>query len=478
MAKHMNHEEFVSRLNEVQPSLVAISTYQNCRTKVLVKCSTCGFQWGARSSDLLRGHGCPRCGGKEKKSTDRFRYEVSEVNPNIEVVGEYINTATKIETRCLICGHYWKANPSTLLSGNGCPLCGGTIKKTQKEFLETLSMRNPDIMVLGEYKNNRTKINVKCTRCGYEWSATPHNLIDARSRCPKCTHSSTSFVEQFILEWLKSVLGEGSVVHRDISTINMELDVYVPKLKLAFEPGSWHWHKDKLENDAIKRKRCLENGIRLITIYDKVPEKEMFSANDVILYPYDIRVKKKSNQIEELLLTVLQEQGYDIDGYNINLDEVVNAAYKNSVKTDTKEFINKLEQKRIDVEVQGTYKSSSSRIRVRCKKCGYIWSPQADTLLSGNSSCRKCGIVKNGKAHLKSQEKFVSEVEEKNPSVEVLGEYIKASERIRVRCRVCGKEWNPVANTLVRKNPSSCPECGKEKMIKTRIANKKESLGL
>ena len=79
---------------------------------------------------------------------------------------------------------------------------------------------------------------------------------------------------------------------------------------------------------------------------------------------------------------------------------------------------------------------------------------------------------------MKSQEKFVSEVEEKNPSVEVLGEYIKASERIRVRCRVCGKEWNPVANTLVRKNPSSCPECGKEKMIKTRIANKKESLGL
>lgn len=467
MAKRLNHNYFVSRLNEVLPSISTISNYQNCRTKILVECNVCGYQWQARTSDLLRGHGCPRCAGKERKTTDRFCEEVAISNPDLEIVGKYVNTSTKIETRCSVCGYSWKASPSSLLKGIGCPSCGGTKKKTQDEFITELAYKNPDIKVLGEYKNNRTKIKIQCIRCGYVWSATPHNLIDARSRCPKCTHSSTSFVEQFILEWLKSVLGEGSVVHRDKSTINMELDVYVPKLKLAFEPGSWHWHKDKLENDAIKRKRCLENGIRLITIYDKVPEKEMFSANDVILYPYDIRVKKKSNQIEELLLTVLHEQGCDIDGYNINLDEVVNAAYKNSVKTDTKEFIDKLEQKRIDVEVLGTYKSSSSRIRVRCKKCGYIWSPQADTLLSGNSSCRKCGIVKNGKAHLKSQEKFASEVEKKNPSVEVLGEYIKASERIRVRCRVCGKEWNPVANTLVCKNPSSCPECGKEKMIKT-----------
>jgi hypothetical protein len=44
-----------------------------------------------------------------------------------------------------------------------------------------------------------------------------------------------------------------------------------------------------------------------------------------------------------------------------------------------------------------------------------------------------------------------------------LGQYIKASERIHVRCRVWGREWNPVANTLIRKNSSACPECGRIK---------------
>lgn len=92
----MNHEDFVSRLNEVLPSLVAISTYQNCRTKVLVRCNICDYQWEARSSDLLRGHGCPRCSWKERKTTDRFRYEVSVVNPNVEVIGAFQDMVKQI----------------------------------------------------------------------------------------------------------------------------------------------------------------------------------------------------------------------------------------------------------------------------------------------------------------------------------------------------------------------------------------------
>ena len=154
-------------------------------------------------------------------------------------------------------------------------------------------------------------------------------------------------------------------------------------------------------------------------------------------------------------------KGVNVDNIAVNLDDVVNVAYKNSVKTDTDEFIEKLSAKGIDVEVIGVYKSSSSRIRVQCKTCGHIWSPRADTLLSGNSSCKKCGVVKNGKAHLKSHEVFISEVDDRNPTVEVMGRYTKAADRIHVRCRICGFEWYPVANSLVRKKPSACPMCYK-----------------
>ena len=472
MPRRKTHDEFVASLKEVTSSISTVGKYHNSRTKILVQCDNCGYQWSALPFDLLYGHGCPRCSGKERKTTFRFREEVAAVNPSIEVVGEYLNTSTKIEVRCIVCGYSWLANPSTLLRGNGCPICGGTKKKSQDEFINKLSDVNPDIELLGEYKNNRTKVLVRCTRCGHEWSATPHNLIDARSRCPRCTHSSTSFMEQFIVEWLSQVLGSAAVKHRDLTAIGAELDVYVPSLCLAFEPGSWHWHKGKLEQDSFKRSRCLNKGIRLITIYDKVPEEDLFVEKDVILYPYDVRAQKRVDQLANLLNSVIQEQGVYVVGLTVDIDKVVDIAYRNSVKTGTEEFIEKLEAKGINVDVLGVYESSSSRIRVQCKTCGHIWSPRADTLLSGNSSCKKCGAMKNGKAHLKSHEKFISEIDERNPTVEIIGRYTKAADRIHARCRLCGYEWYPVANSLVKKKSTACPECGKLKMVETRRKNK------
>ena len=213
-------------------------------------------------------------------------------------------------------------------------------------------------------------------------------------------------------------------------------------------------------------------------------KNQYIDENNIYLYDIDEnnvnfltnKYHFKKDEIEKKLVDILNEQGVQIDIHRIDINEVIYAAYKNSVKTDTDKFIEKLTEKGIDVEVLGTYKSSSSRISVRCKNCGHIWSPQADTLLSGNSSCRKCGVVKNGKAHLKSHTAFVLEVNTINPTVEILGRYVKASERIHVKCRLCGHEWDPVANSLVRKNPSACPECGKKKMIKTDLKSILSSL--
>ncbi len=469
MPRRKTHDEFVEDLKKISPSITALEKYQNCRTKIKVKCECCGYQWKTIPSDLLSGHGCPRCSGKERKTTDRFKEEVAAVNPTIEVVGEYVNTSTKIMVRCRKCGRSWLGNPSTLRNGIGCPFCAGTRKKNQEEFKSKLAIVNPDVEVLGDYKNNHTKILVRCMKCGHKWSTTPHNLIDARSRCPHCTHSSTSFIEQFIVEWLSRALGSDAVRHRDLTAVGFELDVYVPTLKLAFEPGSWYWHKEKKESDSLKRIRCLEKDIRLVTIYDDVPEDELFVATDVFMFPFDVRAQKKYKQLANLLTSVLQEQGVFVDGESFDLEDVAKTAYKNSVKTDTDEFVEKLAAKGINVKVLGVYQSSSSRIRVQCNICGHTWSPRADSLLSGNSRCKKCGVIKNGNAHRKSHDEFVREVNERNPSVEIIGHYTKAADKIHVKCRLCGFEWFPVANTIVMKKPTACPKCGIKKMIKKRM---------
>lgn len=66
--------------------------------------------------------GCPYCSGKYK-TTDDFISEVSAILPDINVLGEYKTARTKIQVRCSKCGHEWAPEARSLLYGQGCPEC-------------------------------------------------------------------------------------------------------------------------------------------------------------------------------------------------------------------------------------------------------------------------------------------------------------------------------------------------------------------
>lgn len=60
-------------------------------------------------------------------------------------------------------------------------------KKTHEEFIKELSIKNPDIEVLEQYKNTDTKIIVRCKTCSHIWSVRPSDLLrDNKTGCPKC----------------------------------------------------------------------------------------------------------------------------------------------------------------------------------------------------------------------------------------------------------------------------------------------------
>jgi hypothetical protein len=122
----------------------------------------------------------------KRKTTQEFKNEMLLVNPNIEVLGEYKGCKQKILVKNKICNHEWRSQPSNLLNGCGCPKCLGK-NKTTKEFIKEMEKINPNIIILGEYVNSTTKILVKNKLCGHEWdSSTPHNL-SLGVCCPICT---------------------------------------------------------------------------------------------------------------------------------------------------------------------------------------------------------------------------------------------------------------------------------------------------
>ena len=61
-------------------------------------------------------------------------------------------------------------------------------RKTTSEFIVELSRINPNIEVLGQYQGAYAKVQCRCKKSNHIWMAVPHNILTKRSGCPNCSH--------------------------------------------------------------------------------------------------------------------------------------------------------------------------------------------------------------------------------------------------------------------------------------------------
>ena len=144
-AKKKTNAQFQKEVQELNSDIEVLSGYTNNHTKVKLRCKTCGNEWMSAPNSLLSNRsGCPICSAKKSvknrtKTHDVFIGELYAINPNIEVLGEYLNCSTKIECRCKICNHIWSTAPNYLVGKNptGCPNCNASKGESRiKGFLD------------------------------------------------------------------------------------------------------------------------------------------------------------------------------------------------------------------------------------------------------------------------------------------------------------------------------------------------------
>ena len=124
---------------------------------------------------------------------------------------EYVNSSTKV---CIICpkhGEFWQT-PRNHLIGQGCPLCNGTFKLTNQEFIEKANLihNNKYDYSKVEYVNSSTKVCIICPKHGEFWQ-TPHHHLNGHG-CSKCRNENNGDrrrhnTEDFIRK-SKSIHGE------------------------------------------------------------------------------------------------------------------------------------------------------------------------------------------------------------------------------------------------------------------------------
>ena len=281
-------EEFKQEMKEINDNIEILGEYKGSNKKIKVRCKIDSYKWEATPHNLLNGSSCPKCSGKIKnKTTEYFINELKEVNNNVEILGQYKGNNIKIKCRCKIDGYEWETIPSSLLRGTGCPKCGRNASKTTEEFVDKMKEINNDIEIIGEYKTSYTKIKCRCKLDGYEWEAKPRNLLSNRG-CPKCnTSKGEKRVANFLDD--RNIEYKQQYKFNDCRSKNkLPFDFYIPSKNIAIEyDGRQHYeiidYFDGLDGfidtkvrDTIKTVYCKENNIKLIRIpywdFDNIEE--------------------------------------------------------------------------------------------------------------------------------------------------------------------------------------------------------------
>lgn len=105
-----------------------------------------------------------------------------------------------------------------------------------------------------------------------------------------------------------------------------------------------------------------------------------------------------------------------------------------------------------NIEFTTEYIASNRPIGCRCKRCGHEFVGYPHNLNKG-VGCPKCFR----KSKMKSVSKFLDEIREILPNIDILSEYTGDSKRIRCRCKIDGYEWSPFAGSLIQGH--GCPMC-------------------
>lgn len=198
MGRKLTFQEVQNRVHEKSPNVIIIGKYINTRTKTLCKCTQCGKQWEVRIDSLLEGHGCPSCRNKGHRnpiSIQVIQQRIHKLSPNIDIIGDYVNTSIKVLCRCNKCNNQWEAFPSNLLNGYGCPECAKNNSKLDKDFVQnSIHKISPNIDIIGHYINVNTKVLCKCNTCNYEWEVLPTSLLNGIG-CPNC-HNRARYTKE------------------------------------------------------------------------------------------------------------------------------------------------------------------------------------------------------------------------------------------------------------------------------------------
>lgn len=228
----------------------------------------------------------------KRKTYEDYVNELKIKNPNVEVIDKYINAKTPVLHRCLIHDVIWNTSPDGVLQGAGCENCRRDKlhehhQKTHAQYVQDLSIKNPNIKVIDEYIDCHTPILHHCEVHDVDWRIAPNNALQGGG----CSMCKSNKIAKALKKTHNEYVQELADAKPYISVVDLyvdantqiQLDFYISELNICIEyQGQQHYQpvnfggisdEDAYNNfltiqchDEIKKNYCDSNGIKLIYV--------------------------------------------------------------------------------------------------------------------------------------------------------------------------------------------------------------------
>ena len=423
---------------ELDPSKIV---YTSCK-KVWWKCSKCGFEWETSVRNRAKyGHGCKFCSLKEgAKKKNKKNLEKNGTLADTFLIKEWdygknkgLNpkeftkqSHRKVWWKCSECGYEWEAKINNRFNGKGCPKCAHKVLILGENDLATVY---PELAAEWNYeKNGKLKPNMVTAgsgkkvwwRCpmGHEYSATILHRSSGTD-CPICNSGrQTSFTEQIVYFYIKKFFPDAINRCKTIIGNRMELDIYIPSVKVAIEYDGSFWHKgDKREREERKYQLCKKKNIRLLRIKELPSEEETAISDYTYFVKYGKNQKDLENVIKLILKKLLSESNLgkttnNIDDFldiNINRDsllirENIIGSKENSIQDLYPELVKEWHPvKNGNLKPNMFTQGSDTKIWWKCSVCGNEWATSINHRTLGHTNCPACYEKNRRKNHPSSK---------------------------------------------------------------------------
>ena len=269
-----------------------------CHSLVEVKCDVCKKKYEIQLQKSKNYHLCRHCKTKEvnlKKYGVEYSFQREDIKEkmkknSLEKYGnEYYRNDEKRKETCL--KKYGCESPlgnkELIKKGRKTNLekYGNEIITRTKYYVDEIrkirrlqKIENNEDVIDVNYETNIVKMicdkdhEFEIDLCNYKNRKRIKTIL-----CTICNplYSPKSGYENQLKDFIKENYN-GEIINNSRKIIKpLELDIYLPDLKLAFEFNGEYWHSKRPENyHEIKTKMCSDKGIKLIHIGDKEWIKE------------------------------------------------------------------------------------------------------------------------------------------------------------------------------------------------------------